>query len=519
MKVDKPLDKYSSLEALDYIAVLIDDATDKVLADQAEQALQLCDALEERLNGQQLVVLNYFRANAWSVVRHASHGDKCKVWQWDQAEILNEIFYLRSAIQSPDFSGLESFRQCQILVNTGNILHHIGRSIEAIEYWNRALKRLPKFAMALGNLGFGLETFAKLLYDTGHQVVVLKEACSFLKAVAELGTIWDREGYQTVAQQMLSKAEVIEAHVDFSRVEHISLYEHSLGRSKVERQYRTWALENGLFLSPLNDLGAYPIAAHDVLHLPAMVRPISEPPHYIGFFNQLKQEYATARFLCWQGTTAAESYKKHYSDKGVFLLNTLDYPIYSKAAEEIKVAFRMAYSLFDKIAFFINEYWTLGMQERSINFQSVWFEGGTKGKPKCLRVKFQGHQNLPLRGLYWLSKDFVESGRDTDTPVLGETMEPDAYNLRSIRNHLEHKYLKVHDDMWGYTDRSSNSMFDDQWACHMSMQELQQKTLRILKMARAGLTYLSLAVHREEKLRCSQTPDGITLPMSLPRWE
>lgn len=517
--MSKQLDDLSPSDALDFVGALIDGAIDDEFPGQARQALEHCDALEKRLDATQRVELDYFRANAWSVIRRAKHRDQSTVWEWDQPEILNEIFYLRSAVRSTEFPSLNAFRQCQMLVNLANILHHVGRPVEAIEYWNRALTRMPKFAMALGNLGFGLETFAKYLYDSGHQVVILKDACGFLKSVTEPGVVWDREDYQIVAESMLKKAEAIEAHVDFSRMENISLSEHSLGRSKMERQYRAWALDNILFLSPLNDLGAYPIAAHDVLHLPAMVRPLSEPPHYIGVFNQLKQEYVTARFLCWQGITAAESYKKHYSDKDVLLLDTLDYPVYSRATEEVKVAFRMAYSLFDKIAFFINEYWALGMQERSINFQSVWFEGGTKGKPKHLRVKFQGHQNLPLRGLYWLSKDFVESGRDTDIPVLGETMEPDAYNLRSIRNHLEHKYLKVHDDMWGYAGRSSNSMFDDQWAAHLSIQELQQKALRILKMARCGLTYLSLAVHREEGLRRPQAPDGITVPMSLPRWE
>jgi len=517
--VGKQLEELSPSDALDLVGDLIDGATDKALPEQAKQALDHCDALEMHLDAVQLVELDYFRANAWSVIRQAKHRDESTVWEWDQPEIVNEILCLRSAVRAAEFSSLDAFRQCQMLVNLGNILNHIGRPIEAMEYWNRALRLIPKFAMALGNLGFGLEIYAKYLYDQGHQVVILKEAYGFLRSVSEPGAIWDSEDYQVIAESMLNKAEDIEAHVDLSRVERISFYKHSLGRSESERSYRSWALDNGLFLSPLNDLGAYPIASHDVLHLPEMVRPVSEPPHYIGFFNQLKQEYVTARFLCWQGITAAESYKKHYSDKDVLLLDTLDYPVYSRAAEEVKVAFRIAYSLFDKIAYFINEYWSLGMQERSINFQSIWFEGGTKGKPKRLRVKFQGRQNLPLRGLYWLSKDFVESGRDADSPVLGETMEPDAYNLRSIRNHLEHKYLKVHDDMWSFTDRSSASMFDDQWATHLSMQELQQKTLRILKIARCGLTYLSLAVHREESLRRSQTPDEITVPMSLPRWE
>jgi hypothetical protein len=373
--------------------------------------------------------------------------------------------------------------------------------------------------MALGNLGYGLETYARYLYDSGHQVVILKEARDLLRSAANSGNVWNGGyDYQPIIESMLDKAETIESHVDFSCLDNVSLYEHSLGRSKAERDYRAWALGHRLFLSPLNDLGAYPIAAHDVLHLPAMVRPISEPPHFIGFYNQLKQEYVSARFLCWQGSMESGDYKKHYSDKGVLLLDTLDYSAYSFFVEQSKLAFRMAYSLFDKIAFFINEYWSLDMRENSINFQSIWFESGSRNKPKVLRACFQGRQNLPLRGLYWLSKDFVENDKDGDI-VLGETMEPDAYMLRSIRNHLEHKYLKVHDDLWGYTDRTDNALFADKWAFHLSIPELNEKTIRILKMARSGLTYLALAVHREENIRRSQVPDEITVPMTLPRWE
>lgn len=514
----KELDEDSPLETLIHIAGLIDGAIDNALPEQAQQALQLCDALEKRLDARQLVELNYFRANAWSVIRHAKHCDESKVWEWDQPEILHEIFCLRTAVRSAEFGSYKPSRQCQILVNTGNILSHIGRPIEAFEYWNRALGLMPNFAMAIGNLGFGMEAYAKYLYDPGHQVVILKEARELLKSVAEPGIVWDSHEYQQIKVSMLAKAEQIDSHVDFSCLENISLYEHSLGRSKAERNYRAWALDNRLFLSPLNDLGAYPIAAHDVLHLPTMVRPISEPPHFIGFFNQLKQEYVSARFLCWQGITESEAYKKHYSDKETLLLNTLDYPVYSVFVEQVKLAFRMAYSLFDKIAFFINEYWSIGMPERSINFQSIWFECVSKDKQKVLRTCFHGRENLPMRGLYWLSKDFVDSDNNRDI-VLGKTMEPDAENLRTIRNHLEHKYLKVHDDLWNFTERSDNTLFDDQWAFHLSMHELNKKTIRILKMARAGLTYLSLAVHREENIRHSQVPDENTFPMTLPRWE
>lgn len=502
--MDKQLNAYSPFELLHHIADVIDDAADNARPDNAQQALQLCDAVENRLDAQQLVELNYLRANAWSVIRDAKHCDESRVWRWDQPEILNDIFYLRSAVRSAEFGANEPFRQCQILVNTGNVLSHIGRPIEALEYWNRALGIMPKFAMARVNIGCGLETYASCLYDPGHQVVILKEACNFLKSVAENDVVWDGNDYQKTLESMLDKAESIESQVDFSDLEKISLFDHSLGFSKVERNYRAWALGNGLFLSSLNDLGAYPIAAHDVLHLPDMVRRISDLTHFIGFFNQLKQEFVSARFLCWQGITESKSHKKHYSDGEVILPDTLDCRVYSVYVEQVKIAYRMAYSLFDKIALFIKDYWLLDIQERLINFQSVWFECDSKGRPKeqkVLRACFQARPNLPLRGLYWLSKDFVDVTKDNI--ALGETMEPDAYKLRTIRNHLEHKYIKIHDDLWKSANHPDNTFFGDEKDFHLSIHELNEKTIRILKMARAGLTYLSLAVHREESIRRS----------------
>ena len=46
------------------------------------------------------------------------------------------------------------------------------------------------------------------------------------------------------------------------------------------------------------------------------------------------------------------------------------------------------------------------------------------------------------------------------------------------------------------------------------------KTLRLMKLARAALIYLPLAVHREERLRAATKDNGkITVPMQLDRWE
>ena len=79
-----------------------------------------------------------------------------------------------------------------------------------------------------------------------------------------------------------------------------------------------------------------------------MVMSVNEiKPIYHGLFNQIKQEYCAARYLVFDGI-----YNKslHFSDDNVYLVDTLDYPIYSLNIEKIKSAYRTIYSLFDRIA-------------------------------------------------------------------------------------------------------------------------------------------------------------------------
>ncbi|WP_202971526.1 LA2681 family HEPN domain-containing protein [Methylophaga nitratireducenticrescens] len=510
------LGRLEDQQAMLVLAEFIDHASDTSNSEQAKLALKLCDELAKRVQGTLKVELYYFRANAWSVIRHVKHKDESTIWLWDQDELLQEVYWLRSAIRSDDFGDLSEVRQCQILVNTGNILSHIGRLIEAIEYWQRALNILPNFGMAMVNLGLGYETYAKMLYDQGHAVVIFKEAYDVLTGISNQRILWEDNEFEIIKKQMLGRASQIAEHVDFSALDNISLDGFSLGKSKVEQNYRQWTLDNSLYINPLNEIGTFSIAAQDVMHLPSMITNIDEPPYLFGFYNQLKQEYVSARYLLWEGITESEKYNKHFSDNDVYLLNTLDSTAYGLAIEQIKIAFRSTYSLFDKIAYFVNDYWGLKIPEaKKINFQSVWVD--THKGVKQLRSEFMKYPNLSLRGLYWISKDFIEQDNSNEL-VLGKTMEPEADKLRTIRNHLEHKYLKVHDNMWGYTDEKWGSFFSDQLAYHISHEELSQKTIRLIKMARAALMYLSMAVHQREKMKAKEM-SGISIPFDLPKWE
>lgn len=116
------------------------------------------------------------------------------------------IFCLRKALSlvekydSPD-------KMAQILTNLGNALDHVGRFVEAVEYWKWALHFLPDFGMATGNLGFGLIHYAKILYDEGHRFIFCQFAYYFLqKGIASNHTYQEaKKGFADAVKMILTR--------------------------------------------------------------------------------------------------------------------------------------------------------------------------------------------------------------------------------------------------------------------------------------------------------------------------
>ena len=306
----------------------------------------------------------------------------------------------------------------------------------------------------------------------------------------------------------------IDAHLRREYLEaDLDLNNFSLGDSQEEVKYREWCLENQLFLNPLNDLGPPPVAAQDIFSKPSIVTGLNEGPYYLGLYNQMKQEYASARYLYYESTHVQGP---HFSHKGVRLYNTLDYPAYSLSAERTKAAFRAAYSLFDKVAFFLNHYLGLSIPEKRVTFRTFWYE--RQEQRRGLRPEFQEMQNWPMRGLFWLGKDLYE-----DAPGFREAMEPEAQELAEVRNHLEHKYLKLHEDFWRGPSTKPDEMtksMTDTLSFSIYRYDFELKTLRLLKMARAALIYLALAVHQEEQRRAEERDSDVSvLKMESGVWD
>jgi hypothetical protein len=480
--------------ALEMLGHFIDAAGDLWDGDAARHAVALSDTIDANaLSPAQACELHLFRANAWSNVRRASALLTGSGWQWEQKEVEKEVLHYRAAMRGPGFGDLQADRKCQILTNAGNAINFTGRFVEAPELYDEALRLEPAFGHAHGNRAICIEEYARTLYDSGHRAVFLREAHRGLATAAESDL--DPAAKAGFAQLRDRIASVIPpAYL----INGIDLENFSLGDSDEEIAYRRWCGTEHLFLNPLNDLGPYPIAARDILGTPSMVGDLETGPYFQGFFNQLKQEYCSARWMLFEG----HKKEPHFSDKEMLLYDTLDHPAYSLSLEQAKLAFRAGYSIFDKIAFFLNAYDNLHIPERQVSFRTLWYKD--QKRAKGIRDEFAARENLPWRGLFWLGKDLHENRAD-----FLDVMDPDARGLAEMRNHLEHKYLQLHDDKWHEVNSVAGATPVNYTIVRsVGRSAFLGSALRILKLARASLIYLSLGIEIEERNRAAQRKAG-----------
>lgn len=484
--------------ALDKLAVLIDLSFDLRSDEGTTAAIEWGINMELKVTSVGAPALDYLLSNAWAN-RYAKRSEK-RVWGWEQPEYEKQIFYLKRATNREGFPKAHDTLKCRIFTNLGNCLSTIGRFVEAQEAWRKALSVVPDFGMALGNRAFGASRYLHALYDPWHRTIFARFASSEYRAALQPNAMFCDTGANVARDGYLAELARLEEAFGVTKDDffvRLGQKHISLGRSKAERDYRIWCLNHRLFLNPLNDIIELPLAAQDILSMPSITCSVEQqgPPPIIGFYNQLKQEFVSARWSYYAGLTKA---KFHFSDREVMLPNTLDYSSLCLAVEELKSSFRAAYSLFDKIAYFINQYFQLGLPDKKVWFRKIWYEPNKTD----IRADLESTENWALRGLFWLSKDLYEESQDTS--------DPDAQELAYVRNHLEHKFLRIH-EFKSAAFSSANSQ--EGLGFSISRSRFQELTFHLLTLSRCALIYLSLAVENEERRRSCE---GLTIPMFLP---
>ena len=312
---------------------------------------------------------------------------------------------------------------------------------------------------------------------------MLAHALSLFDAALNSSAVWESEDRNKYAAPWTStRNEIAEFLSNVAYDETYDLNQWSLGKIAKERHYRKWCLDNRLFLNPLNDICTDSVAATDVLHLPSHshIYAVSGTPRFPAYFNLLKQEYISARYRLYH---AVHEDDPEFLMRDVFMLDSGENQVLGHCFEDLRSAFHSAYAIFDKISLLLADYYLLDVDLKWLNFRNVWFNKQGDLSQYSMVVKLASPRTV------FLSKDLHNDS-------FKEVAEPDAVDLARLRNQVEHRFVNLE-----YVSRGKST----EAQLFMLVEDFVARSLRLLKLAREALIYLSLAMHWEEQSQKEET--------------
>lgn len=372
----------------------------------------------------------------------------------------------------------DAMLKSQIWVNLGNCFDTLGRVVDALECYEKALEWKQDHGMALGNKGIALGYYAAVTGE--HQRTFLVEAYSLLSQALNSGV-----PPETVSIFSKYLEDIREQFPDNQILDNPPKYPgyKIRARSKIERFLQEFCLTNKLYLNICNFCQRCDAAIGDTLVIKKMIVPTDKGDRYLhlsAYLNQIKQDYVAARFFLI--LSRYEGLNLNFVDRRVRIVNTLDYCVHSIYIQLVRVAFKNFYDILDKIACFINDYLELGISEKKIDFQGVWY---SNRKTKLIHKKIEDTKNFSLNALFDIHRDF-EKG----------TYE----KLKKTRHALTHRFVNI---------RMFQELEDEE---NMTENTLVEQTLELARIVRSAIIYLLHFVYVEETKKEAKTK-RILVPM------
>lgn len=378
-----------------------------------------------------------------------------------------------------DAGSSDSHLLAEVYTNYGNALSACGRHYEALLAYDEAVRIEPTHSMALGNKGIELERYAFLARNQSG--LLLAEAYELCRTASEDQGLDD--GGLAPARSVFAK------HRDFlepvymrwrDRLEAVrSRTPADTTYSRLEEHHHRFAVEHGLYLTLC--VHTWPCAdQHSDSLFFSYVAPLKDTDQFsrlARYFNQAKEDYATARYLLATAMRPT-SERQRISDRTIYA-DVLEYAEYGLTPGLAKIALSTAYNVLDKIAVFLK--WDLGLseRERDVNFRRVW----RRTKAQTLRPEFLTKDDPSLFALYDISLDL---------------RNPLSERLGAVRHTITHRQLVAHDFQMMVGENSAAEE-------HILLDDLIGRGIELLRLVKAALIYLAayLGQDQERKVKAS----------------
>ena len=401
-------------------------------------------------------------------------------------EIINNLEKAKSCFQE----SLEiNENQPEVWINKGNTLDDLGRYLEAIECYDKAILLDNKHYNAWGNRGIACQRLSKLTEHEGdHAKKLFLDAMIYLAIelemypdfeIADTSKEWVRDfinknkiqiDLETILKEQMPKKRALIG-------ESFNLY------SEPEVDFKTFYYDfcekHALFLNIHFDCNKCECSTLDLIQV-GFITSINNSKKPYELFKKwfaLVDDYKTSRSLL---------VISQFRPKELLFLDKQRYePDYSLNylfnVELLKNAFVIAMNIYDKVAFFLKDYEELEISDESISF---WGSNSIFNKTDILeKNKWQ----TDLVALDSIRKDLEKQ---------------EFRKLRLVRDYLVHRYFVLHDivDVENLTypyDSSETPLEHKEY--HMDINEFFNLTIRALRNIRNVLFSLSFFVSQKEK--------------------
>jgi tetratricopeptide (TPR) repeat protein len=377
----------------------------------------------------------------------------------------------------------------RVLTNLGNLYDEVGRPVEAINYYERALHRDEGFGMALGNKATAIKLLAPITrylttyYVYAHQLY--QSVFGYKQSIIDVGGPEALESFQKHDSALVRQftesgsAELLNKDLRHKRYDEASM-------SEFVKFYTDFCIRNDLYLN-LHIIDRAAQASVGDAIIPQLITRIEDGDeqqyvHDIIFrLNEIIEAYMTARMQLVQSQYTTPDFSA--ISQQTVLVNLLDYSVSNIYVGHLKSAYKEAFSTLDKIAILVNHYLDLGFPEDQCSYRSIWYEHNAKGRvvqPPIIanKVKVQGYR---LLGLYLLCQEIGSS------------------EYQAIRNALTHRYLRVYKAAKG---PENTYLFE----------ELTRITVDVLYKIKCAIMYISLFIESKEE---GKRGIGLIAEMSL----
>ena len=361
-------------------------------------------------------------------------------------------------------------------VNLGNIMRTVGRYIFAIDSYNNALLIDNGFAMASLNLSHALLDYSQLQIKKYEQQYYHHAAYHYYQQTIKCRINLEEPSYiDGLARRMrLFHPEYIDGFL----TQELKLPAFNV-IAQEEIDYRMHLQLCNLFLDGCGEILREPCFAVDSIVLPEGVL-AGEKSEFYGLFNQIKAEYIHGRYL-WYATTVEILETPNYIEQQNDFVCVGDDSVFTVKDTLLRLAYRALYSVFDKIGYFMNFYFNVGLKGNNISFKNIW------RKKNASRPLMLPTPNAGISALYWLQKDlYDESEMDTTSPL--------SIRMAEMRNDMEHNALISVGSLSKVNPQAKITKY-------VMDGQIEQNVYKIMKLLREAIVYLAIAVNEDVKTK------------------